>query len=87
MTMRPAQSGRPASAAGSFVQLTAMKTMSARAASSRVPALIDGPSSRTSSLSESGPRLLEMVASMPARASVRAKAVPMAPDPMMPMVM
>jgi len=28
-----------------------------------------------------------MIASMPARASVRAKAVPIAPDPMMPMVM
>jgi hypothetical protein len=38
-------------------------------------------------LSESGPRLFEMIASMPARASVRAKAVPVAPDPMMPMVM
>jgi len=85
--MRPFQSGSPASAAGSFVQLIATNTMSERAASSRRPALIEGASSRTSSLSESGPRLFEMIASMPARASVRAKAVPIAPEPMMPMVM
>jgi hypothetical protein len=35
----------------------------------------------------SEPRLFEMIASMPARASVRAEAVPIAPDPMMPMMM
>jgi hypothetical protein len=79
--------GRPASAAGSLDQLTATSTMSARAACSRVPALIEGPSAPTSVCKESGPRLFEIVASMPARASVRANAVPMAPDPMMPMVM
>jgi len=37
---RPPQSVSPPRAAGSFVQLTATKTMSARAACSRVPAWI-----------------------------------------------
>src|SRR5437764_1198437 len=41
MTMRPPQSGSPASAAGSFVQLTAMKTMSARAGFDRGAELTD----------------------------------------------
>ena len=84
--MRPFQAGRLVSADGSFDQLTATKTISALAASSRVPALIDGPSVRTRSVSETGPRLLAMVAAIPARDSARAKAEPILPDPVMPMV-
>ena len=85
--MRPFQEGRPASAAGNFDQLTATRTMSLLAASVTVPAVMEGPISRTRSFSEDGPRLLAMVASIPALASLRAKAEPIAPDPIIPMVL
>ena len=76
-----------ASAAGSFDQFTATNTMSALAASSRVPALIVGPSSFTKLRSDSGPRLFAITAGMPARASARAIADPIAPAPMIPISM
>src|SRR5437016_1827462 len=87
MMIRPPQAGSPATAAGTFDQLTAIRTMSALAACSRVPALIVGLSLATDSLSESGPRLLAIVAAMPARDRVFAKARPILPAPMMPMLM
>src|SRR5882762_8071777 len=87
MTIRPPQAGRPARAAGSFDQLTAIKTMSAVAACSRVPALMVGLRAATDSFNDSGPRLFAMVAAMPARDSVFATAKPILPAPMMPMLM
>jgi hypothetical protein len=60
--------------------------MSALAASSTVPALIDDPSSATSEASDAGPRLFEIVAEMPLLARARAKLEPSAPEPMIPIV-
>lgn len=84
ITMRPAQSGRSANAFGSFDHGTATSTRSALAASSTVPAVMCGVSSRTKSRSVSGPRLFAIVAAIPICARARANAAPISPAPMMP---
>jgi hypothetical protein len=48
--------GSPASAAGSLLHLTATNTISACTPCPRVPALIEGATSRTRSCNQSGPR-------------------------------
>jgi hypothetical protein len=62
----------------------ATKTMSALAASSTVPALIEGPSSPTSPANDCGPRLFAIVAETPLFASNRAALEPRAPAPIIP---
>jgi len=61
--------------------------MSVFAASSVVPALIVGPSSSTSFARDSGPRLFEMTADIPAFANARARFEPSAPAPMIPILL
>src|SRR5258708_7648601 len=53
-------------------QRRATKAMSALAASCVVPALIVGPSARTNAARDSGPRLFEMTAGIPALANASA---------------
>jgi hypothetical protein len=60
--------------------------MSFEAASSRVPAVMLGPSAATVSARLSGPRLFAMVAGIPRRASAVAMAALICPAPMMPML-
>src|SRR6266403_5390012 len=85
--MRPFQAGSPDSAPGSCAQFTVRKTTGAAAASAAVPALLFGPSSATSGLSESGPRLLLTMTSCPDLVRCLASARPIFPAPMIPTVM
>ena len=61
-----------------------MTTMPAAAASSTVPAETPSPRVETTDASDSGPRLLAITTSRPARRAVRAIACPSRPAPMIP---
>ncbi|CAI8727493.1 hypothetical protein EMIT0373P_10563 [Pseudomonas chlororaphis] len=86
-TTRPSHGPRPTSADEIFDQFTARKTTSAKAACAVVTARALGPSSAISDVRLSGPRLLARSTSRPASVSNLAIALPMAPAPMMPILM
>jgi hypothetical protein len=67
-------------------QGTARKTTSAEAASAAVPALTPLPISFTTASNDPGPRLLLMMISYPALATCLAKALPILPAPIIPIV-
>src|SRR5882724_147813 len=87
ITIRPFHPGKPPSAFSRSTHLIATKTISALAASSTVPALIDGPSSLTRSLNDSGPRRFAIVAEIPLLANNRATLEPRAPAPIIPILL
>src|SRR6266480_1506259 len=71
-------------ASGTRSHGTAMTTMPAADAWSTVPADAPSPSSETTDVNDSGPRLLAITTERPARSAVRAIACPSRPAPMMP---
>src|SRR5713101_7417145 len=82
MTMRPPQSDIELTASGTAGNGTARITTSARMDSSTVAAFTFEPSLPTIYVSEPGPRLLASETSIPLLAKWPAKALPIAPEPM-----